>query len=231
MKIHQKFLNLEGTSHDKTPLWKTIWSLDIPPRVRMFFAWRLCHGALPTKDNIAKRISTIDTECAICGHILEMDVHVLLQCPLATQVWEGSPFRNYFWNRSFLTMWDYLDEAVRSLAVEELGNLNGRNRFIFQSPDYNLSNLNHRALAFVSSYRSARCADEVAHEQHDSAWRPPPMGVMKGGWGLGVVIRNSEGDMYGCDSTEHGGYGTYSTGGKGMLMGSSTGEGVGVDSC
>lgn len=83
LKIHQKYRNLEGTSHDKTPLWKTIWSLDIPPRVRMF-AWRLCHRALPTGDNIAKRISGIDTKCAICGHILEMDVHVLLWCLLAT---------------------------------------------------------------------------------------------------------------------------------------------------
>ena len=41
-----------SSSNPQTEIWRTIWRLDILLRIRIF-ASRLCHGVLPTHENIA----------------------------------------------------------------------------------------------------------------------------------------------------------------------------------
>ena len=55
--------NMEGcdrgessTGDTQAPLWKKIWHLNIPAKVRIF-AWRLCMDAIPTMLNINKKES------------------------------------------------------------------------------------------------------------------------------------------------------------------------------
>ncbi|KAL0345437.1 UNVERIFIED_CONTAM: hypothetical protein Sradi_4375000 [Sesamum radiatum] len=57
-----------------------------PPKVRNF-VWRVCHEALPTALNLAKRCSTVDTRCSVCLEVDESLMHVLLHCSFARQVW------------------------------------------------------------------------------------------------------------------------------------------------
>ena len=75
--------------------WKKVWSLNIPSRIRIF-AWRLSHGAIPTKENLVKWISSFNMGCVVCNHYLEYEVHILLQCRLALQVWGRSAVDNYY---------------------------------------------------------------------------------------------------------------------------------------
>ncbi|KAJ8431935.1 hypothetical protein Cgig2_017421 [Carnegiea gigantea] len=44
--------------------WKTLWHLDIPPRMKMF-TWRACSNALPSNYAIAKRSQDVDARCTL----------------------------------------------------------------------------------------------------------------------------------------------------------------------
>ena len=46
-------------------MWKKVWSLNIPPKVRTFM-WRACLDVLPTNANLARRKVRIDTKCSLC---------------------------------------------------------------------------------------------------------------------------------------------------------------------
>jgi len=66
---------MNGGPSKADPKWcKKVWSLNIPPKIRIF-AWRLSYGAIPTKENLTKRISSFNTGYAICSHYLESKVH------------------------------------------------------------------------------------------------------------------------------------------------------------
>ncbi|KAL0453719.1 UNVERIFIED_CONTAM: putative mitochondrial protein [Sesamum latifolium] len=56
-----------------------------PPRVRVQ-AWRFCHEAIPTMDNLAKRHQGLDSSCALCG-VVETIKHILWECHFARMVW------------------------------------------------------------------------------------------------------------------------------------------------
>ena len=43
--------------HNQTSFWKTIWHLNIPPKIRIF-TWRVCRNSLPTMLNLRSRVLT-----------------------------------------------------------------------------------------------------------------------------------------------------------------------------
>lgn len=60
------------------PLWRKIWQLQVPNKVRIF-AWKVAHGALPTKLNKWRRRLEHTNECVICGLEAESEYHALIQ--------------------------------------------------------------------------------------------------------------------------------------------------------
>ena len=74
-------------SHEdpRTPLWKKIWQLKIPPKIRIF-TWKACVSVLPTMLNLRKRGVTTDGICPICGQEAEFVYHALLRCNIAKEV-------------------------------------------------------------------------------------------------------------------------------------------------
>ena len=116
----QKVSEKGSCSHSDTTIWKKLWSLNIPPRMKVFM-WRLCNEALPTKANIGKRLPNFRIECEICGCSIELKVHVLLHCPLAARIWEGNNWKHRLWDEQFRTTRDCLDKALKASDNEELG--------------------------------------------------------------------------------------------------------------
>jgi hypothetical protein len=51
-------------------LWKGLWSLAVPPKIRMF-AWKLSKHILPTKKNKHIRRMDMDACCSLCGNAPE----------------------------------------------------------------------------------------------------------------------------------------------------------------
>lgn len=57
-------------------LWKAVWSLNVPPKVRTFL-WRACSNILPTRDNLHKKRVHVTSTCSVCHQQAEIGVHIL----------------------------------------------------------------------------------------------------------------------------------------------------------
>ena len=82
--------NLEGgessNGDTRTPLWKKMWQLKIPPKVRIF-AWRVCMNGLPTLLNLGRRRINNDALCPLYRKEPESTIHALFFCEKIWEVW------------------------------------------------------------------------------------------------------------------------------------------------
>ena len=59
----------EGESFDgmvMKQIWRSIWGMKTPNKIRSF-AWKVCQGILPTKENLKRRHVIADDLCETCG--------------------------------------------------------------------------------------------------------------------------------------------------------------------
>ena len=68
------------------PLWKILWRLKLPAKVKIF-AWWACVNGLPSRDKVCSRGISSNPECPICGKDIENVLHALLHCDYAKWVW------------------------------------------------------------------------------------------------------------------------------------------------
>ncbi|CAN6215731.1 unnamed protein product, partial [Urochloa humidicola] len=61
------------------PLWKSIWKLNIPQKIKVFL-WRVVNNALATRLNKWKRHLERDNRCELCGLETESEFHALVSC-------------------------------------------------------------------------------------------------------------------------------------------------------
>ncbi|KAK9941797.1 hypothetical protein M0R45_007491 [Rubus argutus] len=66
--------------------WKLIWSLKIPPKLKMF-TWLLFQGRLLTNVNRVKRNLTQNPCCPHCAGTPETMTHLFRDCPKARAIW------------------------------------------------------------------------------------------------------------------------------------------------
>ena len=59
-------------------VWKKLWALQLPPKVKVF-AWKLAHNSLATQSNEAARRMVNQSTCVICGGV-EDGHHAVLMC-------------------------------------------------------------------------------------------------------------------------------------------------------
>ena len=70
----------------RTRLWKKMWQLTLPAKIRIF-SWKACMDGLPTRLNLAKRGLNIEAKCPLCEKALESTSHALIQCDKLGDVW------------------------------------------------------------------------------------------------------------------------------------------------
>lgn len=80
--------------------WNLIWKLKIPPKI-INFVWHVCRDCFPTRTRLSSRGVHCSTDCVLCGSNYEDNIHVLLECPGARQVW------------SEVQLWDTIDRTLR----------------------------------------------------------------------------------------------------------------------
>ena len=88
---------LAKINSDPDPLdhfdWKKrIWSLNTSSKLKHLL-WKANAGALPVGAALQNRGIAIDDKCVRCGAV-ETEIHVLLHCPFATEVWTKLPCLN-----------------------------------------------------------------------------------------------------------------------------------------
>jgi len=194
-------------------LWKTIWDLDVPPRIRIF-GWKVVVGALATKVNIARRINNFSASCDICGHVEDSESHALFDCPLAVEVWQESDLDATLWKNWPLSAVDRLMKATQLLDHQRLGEYvaimwevwNERNRVVFgQGGTGGRRRLAARAVQFVRGYRDFQESSGLKPVIQGAPWTPPDPGIHKLNFdagkigdeccGWGFVIRDNQGDV------------------------------------
>ena len=100
LRLSQPCSREHSSAFQDQHLWKKLWSLNMPPKVRTFM-WRACYNVLPTKSNLARQKVQIDLKCSFCGQRDETTQHILCECPFAHNVW--ALVRGKLQKRSFMT--------------------------------------------------------------------------------------------------------------------------------
>ncbi|RYR39727.1 hypothetical protein Ahy_A09g045312 [Arachis hypogaea] len=88
---NSKYENL-STSEDKREIWKEVWRMEVPQKIRMFL-WKACHDILPIESNLYKRKMAPNPICQICLKSPETVEHALLLCDWARAAWFGAEYQ------------------------------------------------------------------------------------------------------------------------------------------
>lgn len=83
-------LGNQVTEREREEIWVSLWKIKAPPKI-LNFIWRSLRGCLPSRANLLRRHVPITTSvCPVCFYVVETDVHVLLECKFAIEVWSHS---------------------------------------------------------------------------------------------------------------------------------------------
>ena len=75
------------TSSDDKQLWKSLWKLNVIPKVRVFW-WRVLRGILPDETTLNYRHIADARQCNVCHSTKEDLKHALIHCIHAQSFWE-----------------------------------------------------------------------------------------------------------------------------------------------
>lgn len=128
-------LNLAPDSQVK--IWKAIWKLRVPPKVRAFI-WRAASGCLPTRSQLHEHHVPIIPICPICGEATETILHCLILCRFASYCWvsAGFIFLHHFegdffsWMASSFSDFDEHQKSAWAILCWALWT--SRNRWVWQ---------------------------------------------------------------------------------------------------
>nr|POF23123.1 hypothetical protein CFP56_77193 [Quercus suber] len=92
LKTEAQLVNSQSLSQAELmkPLWKRIWSLSVPCKVRNFLR-RACKNAIPTLNNLKRHCVVEESKCSLCAQHEEDVIHALWSFPALAQVWNEDP--------------------------------------------------------------------------------------------------------------------------------------------
>ncbi|XP_063935611.1 uncharacterized protein LOC135147087 [Daucus carota subsp. sativus] len=103
----------DRTPHAPSRIWSLIWSLKVPPKIRIFL-WKVRWGILPSKQLLHSRLAEVSPCCDKCESIVESQNHILWECKIARWVWD---FIANWWSlkSQFLRLTSFSLENILSL--------------------------------------------------------------------------------------------------------------------
>lgn len=207
-------------------LWKAIWKIKAPPKVRLFM-WKACCSAVPTKENLFRRKCSPSAICPICNSDTESIENAILFCNWARVAWFSSAlslkicdtgFCSFdVWVKGWLLDCVDLDDFARSLIAIQCWEIwKCRCSFIFQNQSINPIFTSLKASSFhnefwqvqLSHHAESYVPNEGAENSSQMDWTTPDDGAVKfnidGAFqnasvaaGIAVIVRNSVGVV--CD--------------------------------
>ncbi|XP_074296243.1 uncharacterized protein LOC141624234 [Silene latifolia] len=199
-------------------IWSRLWKSQVWPRIKLFF-WQLCHDAIATKVNLAKRIECDNVMCPMCFASIETGTHLFRDCFIAQGVWEelhltgreeqaGDEVRDWVegWWRDMLNL-EQEKMMVACWAIWE-----ARNKTVFEGVRARVEQIVRRVedvLAEIAGNggdcRDYEGAGRGRTGESCTEWRAPEhgwvkinvdAGVKEGlGVGVGAVCRNAQGKV------------------------------------
>ncbi|XP_059431505.1 uncharacterized protein LOC132165008 [Corylus avellana] len=198
-------------------VWKRLWKLPVP-QVEKNFLWKACHNILLTRENLYKRKIISDPLCPVCGLEVETGFHILWQCASAMDVWAmGHKIfqKSYFAGPEFLQVVTSLFESCSQEVLCQFVGLARRiwlrrNELVHGGLFSHPKLLMEKTELAIQEFNLAQARGEqsmpLSVEPAGVRWSAPLQGWVKANWdaaldrksgwmGLGVVIRDSQGNM------------------------------------
>ncbi|XP_060965141.1 uncharacterized protein LOC133034132 [Cannabis sativa] len=147
-----------------TSWWKTLWNLNLPPKVKNF-SWRVYHHILPVAINLFHRKAIPQPCCSFCRNPVETVTHALLDCPRAAKIWKASPLRTFYISNRYVDVKEFMLNGFDQLNKESLSLLltimwaiwNSRNKKLFANSDMAPTDVVAWTNSFISDYQEALC--------------------------------------------------------------------------
>ncbi|CAN1757951.1 Putative ribonuclease H protein At1g65750 [Linum perenne] len=166
--------------------WKAIWNWKGPQRIRQFL-WLAMHKKLLTNQERRRRHLTDNAGCTRCGGGEESVLHVLRDCPFASEVWNGLNLSNIDANWWLLELNDWLLNLINNERNLLLGITcwhlwKARNEMIFEGADQPALSLVRKITnwSVVVSKAAGRLNQSrllnKGKARVDIAWEPGPAG-------------------------------------------------------
>ena len=111
--------DIGSSSSQDDPVWKSLWSLQVPTAVKVFF-WRAIQDILPSAFNLHRRHLLSSPVCSRCKLAYETTVHALWSCSKAKEIWLLTPFRDMVGRWRTGSMKDLFRYATSVLSKSEL---------------------------------------------------------------------------------------------------------------
>ncbi|KAF7811140.1 ribonuclease H [Senna tora] len=214
--------SVSGVTTSSTPaFWQKIWRLKLPQHIKNFF-WRLCHGILPTRDNLVRRGLSVITDCPRCFTSQESICHIMLGCSWAQMIWLISPLGYFPPLSSDAAFFDWLVDRIMCdspdvviwIALICWTIWTGRNALIFQdkmySPQESVLKAQSLFMEIQDSSTSPGCTQShslrIPRSREAYRWQCPSRHHYKMNtdvakisdveWSIGVVIRSDQGHLF-----------------------------------
>ncbi|XP_010696568.1 uncharacterized protein LOC104909080 [Beta vulgaris subsp. vulgaris] len=200
----------------EAPMWKRVWSLQGPPKLRHFI-WQACKGSLAVKAQLRHRHIVPDATCQTCGAPDETIIHALFQCPLVDEIWRLSSLVSMVNMAPFSAFADHFLWMMNNATVEEFhlfstltwAALLCRNKALFDtsppSPSLMVVVFCRLVKDYVEYQKKVGSTARNASCGASGSWSKPLVGWVKvnvdahvsmgNGVRLGVVTRDHDGDV------------------------------------
>ncbi|KAL0319600.1 UNVERIFIED_CONTAM: hypothetical protein Sradi_5221500 [Sesamum radiatum] len=76
----------EVSGLQRNPEWNFLWIVKLPGKMKDF-GWRFCHGSLPLRMILRRRLFVLEVNCPICDNADDTEEHIFLGCDFARQCW------------------------------------------------------------------------------------------------------------------------------------------------
>ena len=197
---------------EKDPIWKTIWSMFAPAKIRSFL-WRACHESLPSKLGLMRRKIVDSPWCEMCGSEVEDCLHALWKCPAIVSTWsmqhELADIRKIE-HSSFRDLVRQVGTKNRDLILEYFAATcwllwHKRNQSRLHLPSVDYAQIRTRAEALIQEYTNIQSKEQRRSPQNSKvSWQPPTSNKYKVNFdgaifreskegGIGVVVRDQQG--------------------------------------
>ena len=142
-------------------LWKLIWELNVPPKIRNFI-WRAVSNILPTWDNLYRRRVAVESTCKFCRQHPETETHLLWECPFARNVWSlaGGRVQKCINNaRDFFQLFKLMQKKLTREKMEQWCTTtwtiwNARHKAYFQNVQSQSKVIYEGALELLATYQT-----------------------------------------------------------------------------
>uniref|UniRef100_A0A803MRY4 Reverse transcriptase zinc-binding domain-containing protein n=1 Tax=Chenopodium quinoa TaxID=63459 RepID=A0A803MRY4_CHEQI len=194
--------------------WRYIWKINGPQKMKHFI-WKACSKSMAVNSELHRRHIIEDNYCQRCREDVETVTHAIFKCPTVRSVWENSSFWEevqQIGEESFEVFKrvteHYSHHDVYTFSALAWAMWTSRNKALFENSPHDPILLATGFSKYVSDFQVYSAKVFGGRRGNggisNSTWKKPPAGTLKinvdaatfdDAVGLGVVARNSHGDI------------------------------------